>query len=53
MGLKPRRSRLDLLLNTSAFTGYMPERQVWGKPIATDFTQHQNKSRYCGAHWDV
>ncbi|REJ55255.1 MAG: hypothetical protein DWQ51_05295 [Microcystis wesenbergii TW10] len=51
--LKPRRSRLALLLNTSAFTRYMLKCEIWKKPIRFDFTQHQNKSRYCGAHWAV
>ena len=53
LGLKPRRSRLALPLNTSAFTPYMPECETWKKPIRFDFTPHQNKSRYCGALWAV
>jgi hypothetical protein len=53
LGLKPRRSRLALLLNTSAFTRYMLECKTWKKPIGFDFTPHQNKSRYCGALWAV
>ncbi|REJ45772.1 MAG: hypothetical protein DWQ58_22540 [Microcystis aeruginosa TA09] len=53
LGLKPRRFRLALLLNISAFTKYMLKCETWKKPILTDFTPHQNKSRYCGAHWAV
>jgi hypothetical protein len=53
LGLKPRRSTTALPLNTSAFTKYMPECETWKKPILTDFTPHQNKSRYCGALWAV
>ncbi|CCI04757.1 conserved hypothetical protein [Microcystis aeruginosa PCC 9443] len=53
MGLKPRRSTTALLLNISAFTRYMLECETWKKPIRFDFTQHPNKSRYCGAHWAV
>ena len=54
LGLKPRRSRLALLLNVSTFTPYMPECETWKKPILTDdFTPHPNKSRYCGALWAV
>ena len=53
LGLKPRRSRLALLLNISAFTKYMLKRETWKKPILTDFTPHPNKSRYCGALWSV
>ena len=53
LGLKPRRSRLALLLNTSAFTRYMPECETWKKPTRSDFTPHPNKSRYCGAPWAV
>ncbi|MCA2642497.1 MULTISPECIES: hypothetical protein [unclassified Microcystis] len=54
MGLKPRRFTTALLLNISTFTEYMPECEIWRKPILTDdFTQHQNKSRYCGAPWAV
>ena len=53
LGLKPRRSTTALPLNISAFTRYMLECEIWKKPILTDFTQHQNKSRYCGAHWAV
>jgi len=53
LGLKPRRFRLALLLNISTFTKYMLKYETWKKPILTDFTRHQNKSRYCGALWDV
>ncbi|WP_311736947.1 hypothetical protein [Microcystis aeruginosa] len=53
LGLKPRRSTTALPLNISAFTRYMLECEIWKKPILTDFTRHQNKSRYCGALWDV
>ncbi|TRU67668.1 MAG: hypothetical protein EWV55_16015 [Microcystis viridis Mv_BB_P_19951000_S69] len=52
-GLKPRRFTAALPLNTSAFTRYILECEVWKKPIRFDFTQHQNKSRYCGALWAV
>ncbi|TRU67048.1 MAG: hypothetical protein EWV55_19855 [Microcystis viridis Mv_BB_P_19951000_S69] len=53
LGLKPRRSTTALPLNTSAFTEYMLKCETWKKPILTDFTPHQNKSRYCGALWAV
>ena len=53
LGLKPRRSTTALPLNTSAFTKYMLKCEAWKKPILTDFTPHQNKSPYCGAHWAV
>lgn len=53
LGLKPRRSTTALLLNISTFTKYMLKCEVWKKPILTDFTPHQHKSRYCGAHWAV
>ncbi|REJ44700.1 MAG: hypothetical protein DWQ54_04265 [Microcystis flos-aquae TF09] len=53
LGLKPRCSRLALLLNTSAFRRYILECEAWKKPIRFDFTPHQNKSRYCGALWAV
>jgi hypothetical protein len=53
LGLKPRRSRLALPLNTSTFTPYMPECETGKKPIRFDFTPHPNKSRYCGALWAV
>jgi hypothetical protein len=53
LGLKPRRSRLALLLNISTFTEYMLKCETWKKPIGFDFTPHQNKSRYCGALWAV
>ncbi|REJ38926.1 MAG: hypothetical protein DWQ54_24655 [Microcystis flos-aquae TF09] len=53
LGLKPRRSTTALLLNISAFTRYMLECEIWKKPIRFDFTQHPNKSRYCGALWAV
>jgi hypothetical protein len=53
LGLKPRRSRLALPLNTSAFTKYMLKCETWKKPIGFDFTPHPNKSRYCGAPWAV
>ncbi len=53
LGLKPRRSTTALPLNISAFTRYMLECGIWKKPILTDFTPHQHKSRYCGAHWAV
>jgi hypothetical protein len=53
LGLKPRRFTAALLLNISTFTKYMLKCEVWKKPILTDFTRHQNKSRYCGAHWAV
>ena len=53
LGLKPRRFTAALLLNLSAFTKYVLECEVWKKPIRFDFTPHQNKSRYCGAHWAV
>ncbi|TRT74842.1 hypothetical protein, partial [Microcystis sp. M_QC_C_20170808_M3Col] len=38
LGLKPRRSRLALPLNTSAFTKYMLKCETWKKPIRFDFT---------------
>ncbi|WP_287754512.1 hypothetical protein [Microcystis sp. M112S1] len=53
MGLKPRRFTTALPLNTSAFTKYMLKCETWKKPTRSDFTQHQNKSRYCGALWAV
>jgi putative transposase len=53
LGLKPRRSTTALLLNIRTFTKYMLKCETWKKPIRFDFTQHQNKSRYCGAHWAV
>jgi len=53
LGLKPRRSTTALPSNISAFTRYMLECGIWKKPILTDFTPHQNKSRYCGALWAV
>ncbi|NCQ69253.1 MAG: hypothetical protein GPI98_08995 [Microcystis aeruginosa W13-13] len=53
MGLKPRRSTTALLLNTNTFTKYMPECETWKKPTRSDFTPHQNKSRYCGTLWAV
>ncbi|MDJ0670488.1 MAG: hypothetical protein PX636_05725 [Microcystis sp. M53598_WE2] len=53
MGLKPRRFTAALPLNTSAFRRYILECEAWKKPIRFDFTPHQHKSRYCGAHWAV
>jgi putative transposase len=53
LGLKPRRSRLALLLNINTFTEYMLKCETWKKPTRFDFTPHQNKSRYCGALWAV
>jgi|UPI00059F91A0 putative transposase len=53
LGLKPRRFTAALLLNLSAFTKYVLECETWKKPIRFDFTPHQHKSRYCGAHWAV
>jgi hypothetical protein len=50
LGLKPRCFAAALLLNISAFTKYMPECEIWKKPILTDFTPHPNKSRYCGSN---
>ena len=39
---------------SAEFTKYMPECEIWRKPILTDdFTPHPNKSRYCGAPWAV
>jgi predicted RNA binding protein YcfA (HicA-like mRNA interferase family) len=53
LGLKPRRFTTALLLNINTFTKYMLKCETWKKPILTDFTPHQNKSRYCGALWAV
>jgi|NOAtaT_7_FD_contig_123_21361_length_616_multi_13_in_1_out_1_1 hypothetical protein len=53
LGLKPRRSTTALPSNISAFTRYMLECEIWKKPTRSDFTPHQNKSRYCGALWAV
>ncbi|TRT66189.1 MAG: hypothetical protein EWV67_03565 [Microcystis sp. M_QC_C_20170808_M2Col] len=53
LGLKPRRFTAALPSNISTFTRYMLECGIWKKPIRFDFTQHPNKSRYCGAHWAV
>ncbi|WP_193745195.1 hypothetical protein [Microcystis aeruginosa] len=53
LGLKPRRFTAALPLNTSAFRRYILECEAWKKPIRFDFTPHQHKSRYCGAHWAV
>jgi type I restriction enzyme M protein len=53
LGLKPRRSTTALLLNISTFTKYMLKCETWKKPTRSDFTPHQHKSRYCGAHWAV